>query len=42
MLSISSPSLAVEELLDDGEDDSLGLGLGDKLYTGARLSGEIL
>ena len=41
MFSISFPSLAVEELLEDGDDDSLGLGLGDKLYAGARLSGEI-
>ena len=39
---VSSPcSLAVEELLEDGDDDSLGLGLGDKVYTGVKLSGEI-
>ena len=42
VFSVSSPSLAVEELLDDGDDDSLGLGLGDKFYAGARLSGEIM
>lgn len=34
-------SLAVEELLEDGDDDdSLGLGLGEKVYTGVKLSGE--
>jgi hypothetical protein len=42
VFSVSSRSLAVEELLDDGDDDSLGLGLGDKIYAGARLSGEII
>ena len=35
-------SLAVDELLEDDEDDSLGLGLGEKVYTGVRLSGEIV
>ena len=32
----------MEELLDDGDDDSLGLGLGEKVYTGMQLSGETL
>ena len=35
-------SLAVEELLEYGDDDSLGLGLGEeKNYAGVKLSGNI-
>ena len=38
---IHSNSLAISELLEDGDDDSLGLGLGvEKHFTGVKLSGE--